>query len=102
VRRYSALGRILEYMPTANYLQQLMATAAPLPGLQGIAAPTLVLQSTGVEFMDRARSRAELARLPNLELIEVDATHWPLTERPGDVRRAIEEWIARLEAATPV
>lgn len=97
VERYSALGLILEHTPLANYLQQLLATAAPLPRLQDIAAPTLVLESSGVDFMDRARFRAELARLPLCELIGIDATHWPLTERPDEVRRAIEEWVERLE-----
>ena len=97
VERYSALGLILEYMPTANYLQQIMATVAPLPRLEAITAPTLVLESAGVDFMDRERSRAELARLPHLELIGIDATHWPLTERPDEVRRAIEDWVGRLE-----
>lgn len=96
VKRYSALGRILEHTPLANYLQQLVATAAPLPALEAVAAPTLVLESAGVDFMDRARFRAELARLPELEVIGVDATHWPLTERPGEVRRAIESWVGRL------
>ena len=98
VKRYSALGLILEYMPTANYLQQLVATAAPLPELEAITVPTLVLESTGVHFQDRARSRAALARLPDLQLIEIDATHWPLTERPDDVRLAVEAWVESLEA----
>jgi pimeloyl-ACP methyl ester carboxylesterase len=101
VRRYSALGRILKYMPTANYLQQLVATVSPLPDLATITVPTLVLESTGVEFMDRSKSRAALARLPRLELIEIDATHWPLTERPDDVRQAIERWIERLDGSPP-
>jgi esterase len=102
VRRYSALGQILKYMPTANYLQQLLATVAPLPPLQAVAAPTLVLQSAGVHFMDRARARAELLGLPQREFIEIDATHWPLTERPDDVRQAIEAWIERLETSGQV
>ena len=97
VRRYSALGLILEYMPTANYVQQIMATAAQLPGLEEITAPTLVLESAGVDFMDRTRSRAELARLPNRVLVEIDATHWPLTERPDDIREAIEAWALQLD-----
>jgi len=97
VRRYSALGPILRYIPTANYVQQIIATAAQLPNLEEIHAPTLVLESAGVEFMDRARSRAELARLPNLELVEIDATHWPLTEKPDEVRDAIDNWALQLD-----
>ena len=99
VRRYSALGLILKHMPTANYLQQLVATAAPLPELEAVTMPTLVLQSTGVDFMDRARSSAALARLPDLELVEINATHWPLTERPDEVRRAVEVWVEGLDAS---
>jgi hypothetical protein len=57
----------------------------------------LVLESAGVDFMDRTLSRAELARLPNMVLVEIDATHWPLTERPDDVREAIEAWARQLE-----
>jgi len=97
VRRYSALGLILEYMPTANYLQQLLASISPLPEPERIAVPTLVLESVGIDIMDRARARAELARLQTSELVTIDATHWPLTERPEEVRRAIESWIDRLE-----
>jgi pimeloyl-ACP methyl ester carboxylesterase len=98
VRRYSALGLILKYMPTANYLQQLVATAAPLPELERITVPTMVLESTGVDFLDRSLSRAALARLPDLELVRIEATHWPLTERPDEVRQAVEAWVGKLEA----
>lgn len=99
VQRYSAMGLIREHMPIANYLQQLVASISPLPELECIAVPTLVLESTGAELMDRARSSAQFARLQALELVEIDATHWPLTERPDEVRRAIENWIERLEPA---
>jgi pimeloyl-ACP methyl ester carboxylesterase len=96
VRRYSAMGLILEHMPIANYLQQLVASISPLPELERINVPTLVLESNGAEIMDRARSRAELSRLQASELVKIEATHWPLTERPEEVRRAIENWIERL------
>ena len=99
VQRYSAMGLIRKHMPIANYLQQLVASISPLPELECIAVPTLVLESTGVELMDRARSSAQFSRLQASELVEIDATHWPLTERPDDVRRAIENWIERLEPA---
>ena len=101
VRRYSALGLILRHMPTANYLQQLVATSAALPELGRITVPVLILESSGVDFMDRDVSRAELARLPNQETLSIDATHWPLTERPVEVRQAIETWIGRLDPPTP-
>ena len=96
VRRYSALGLILRHMPTANYLQQLIATGAPLPDLGSIVVPVLILESTGVDFMDRQISRAELGRLPRHQIVPIEATHWPLTERPDEVRLALEAWIDRL------
>lgn len=99
VQSYSAMGLILEHMPIANYLQQLVASISPLPELERINVPTLVLESTGADIMDRARSRAELTRLQSVELVKIEATHWPLTERPEEVRRAIENWIERLVIA---
>lgn len=99
VQRYSALDHIFRHMPVANYLQQIVATGSPLPRLEAVVAPTLVLESTGVDLMDRPRARAELKRLPNAEFVDIDATHWPLTECPDDVRRAIENWVERLESA---
>jgi pimeloyl-ACP methyl ester carboxylesterase len=96
VRRYSATGLILKHMPIANYLQQLVASISPLPELERIDVPTLVLESIGADNMDRARSRAELTRLQSVELVKIQATHWPLTERPEEVRQAIENWIERL------
>ena len=64
-------------------------TKSELTKLERIAVPTLVLESAGAELMDRTRSSAEFARLPASELVQIDATHWPLTERPDEVRRAI-------------
>ena len=99
VRRYSAVGLILQYMPIANYLQQLVATISPLPRLERITIPTLLLESTGAGAMDPEISRIKLARLPALERVEIDASHWPLTECPDEVRRAIECWAERIERA---
>lgn len=99
VRRYTALGLILRYMPIANYLQQLVATISPLPVLERITVPTLVLESIGAGSVDRETARIELARLPALERVGIEATHWPLTETPAEVRRAIDSWVERLEPA---
>lgn len=99
VRRYSGMGLILRHMPLANYLQQLVATISPLPELERIAVPVLVLESTGAELMDRAGARGELDRIRALERIEIDATHWPLTECPDQVRRAVETWVERIDPA---
>ena len=94
-RRYSVLSVILRHTPTVVYLQQLLTTVAPLPPLEEIAVPVLVLQSTGVTFADPAVNRAEIERLPRVDVVPIDANHWPLTESPVAVREAIETWIAR-------
>lgn len=92
-REYGALGPILRCMPTANYLRQLVATACGLPPLESIATPALVLLSAGITFADPETSRAQAARLPDHDLVEIEANHWPLTEAPREVRQAIEGWI---------
>jgi molybdate transport system permease protein len=82
-------------LPLAVYLQDLveMFRAAPLPRSLGL--PTLALLSTGATFADAAAMRAELAG-PRVALQSIDCHHWPLTERPTEVREAIERWCAGL------
>jgi len=94
-RRYGALGPILRHMPTANYLQQFLATVAPLPDLAAIRCPVLVVLSAGSTVADTAINREEIERFPHGEVATVEANHWPLTEKPDEVRRAIEAWVER-------
>ena len=94
-KRYSALGPILRYEPTANYLQQLVATTAPLPDLTQITVPVQVLLSKGITFADPQVNRRELGRFPDVHFTDIEANHWPLTESPDEVREAIEDWIGR-------
>ena len=42
-------------------------------------------------FADPVRMRDRLAG-PRTTVAEVDCNHWPLTERPVEVREAIERW----------
>jgi pimeloyl-ACP methyl ester carboxylesterase len=92
-RRYGALGPILRHMPTANYLQQLLATVDPLPDLATIRCPVLVVLSAGSTFAETAINREEIERFPRAEVATVAANHWPLSEKPDEVRRAIEAWV---------
>lgn len=95
-RRYGALGPILRYMPTANYLQQLLATISPLPDLKSITCPVLVLLSGGISFANPEINLRRLRDFPHAEITRIDANHWPLTEKPHDVRRQIEQWVEGL------
>lgn len=103
-REYGALGPILRHMPTANYLRQLVATVAPLPPLESIDRPVLVLLSGGITFADLDANRAEAARFPDSETVVLEANHWPLTETPEQVRLEVERWIDErfpVRAASP-
>lgn len=94
-REYRALGPILRYMPTANYLRQVLETVRPLPPLPDIAVPVLVLLSGGTTLASIAQNQREAARFPDCEIVILDANHWPLTETPEAARDAIDEWVSR-------
>ncbi len=100
-RRYGALGPILKHQPVANYLRQVIETVRPLPPLETIRVPVLVLLSGGSTLGDLAVTRAALEQLPDVEIITLEANHWPLTETPEAVRDAIEDWVARRFESTP-
>lgn len=92
-RRYGALGPILSATPVAVYLQQALATFAPLPDLATVRCPVLVMLSAGVTFADARVNRREIERFPRVDVVTIDANHWPLTEKPDEVRRAIDGWV---------
>ncbi|HMS78062.1 MAG TPA: alpha/beta hydrolase [Burkholderiaceae bacterium] len=93
VRRYSAWWADLRTTPTAVYLQDLVEMFRPVPEPDGPTPPTLALLSTAARYADPLRTRARLAGL-GASVTEVACNHWPLTERPVEVREAIERWCA--------
>jgi pimeloyl-ACP methyl ester carboxylesterase len=97
IERYSSTRADLQHVPHAVYLQDLAEMFRPAPLPRELAVPVLALLSTGATFADPAEMRALLAG-PRVTLGAIDCHHWPLTERPLEVRQAIEEWIARLGA----
>lgn len=82
----------LSYIPLANYLQDLLATVQPLPTLEAINQPVLVLMSGGSSLSDRQRNERQIQRMPNATIQIVDCDHWPLTEQPETVRHMIDNW----------
>jgi len=82
----------LSYIPLENYLQDLLAVVQPLPLLETICQPVLVLLSGGSSLSDRRRNELEIRRMPNADIKIVDCDHWPLTERPDVVRDIIDNW----------
>lgn len=96
IREYSSTRADLQHFRTANYLQDLAEMFRPTPALQSIAVPVLALLSSGATFADPQAMARLLATLPDHRLVWIDCHHWPLTERPAEVRLAIERWCAAL------
>lgn len=92
VLHYTAPRDDLRYMPLAHYLQELVEITRPLPPPETLPAPARILLSKGVAFVDTATMRAWASRFPSGEIQPVAAYHWPLTERPIEVRLAIERF----------
>lgn len=96
VDRYSSPWPDLQHFPTANFLQEIMEMVRPLPPLPSIAAPVLVVLSKGATYADPKASHDLIAQFKNATTVVIDAYHWPLTEKPVEVRQAIDAWCARL------
>ncbi len=92
VRHYSSARADLRHVPLAVYLQDLaeMFQSPPLP--QTLGVPVLVLLSTAGTFADPRQTNALLRDSPNVQVHMIDCHHWPLTERPDEIRRTIEAW----------
>ncbi|OGW30063.1 MAG: hypothetical protein A2X56_11045 [Nitrospirae bacterium GWC2_57_13] len=58
--------------------------------------PVLALLSSGTFLNDPERTRRVLYALPDLEVLLLDAHHWIPTERPKEMREAIEQWCLAL------
>jgi pimeloyl-ACP methyl ester carboxylesterase len=90
IRQYSSIRADLRTTATSVYLQDLVEMFRPVPLLPD-PPPTLVLLSTAANFAEPRRMRARLAG-PRTTVVDVACNHWPLTERPVEVREAIERW----------
>jgi len=95
IAQYSSMRADLKHVPLAVYLQDLAEMFAPAPLPRTLGVPVLALLSSGATFADAAAMRAALAG-PNVTVEPIDCQHWPLTERPHEVRQAIERWCGAL------
>lgn len=94
VRRYSSACEDLRHFRTAHYLQELVEMFRPPPPLAAIDVPMLVLACAGGTFAAPALMAQQLAQLPRVQTVTISCQHWPLTEKPHEVRVAIERWCA--------
>lgn len=93
VAQYSSTRADLKHIAHANYLQDMVEMFRALPSLSVIACPVLAMRSTVAGYQDDAVVLWRLREMPRVEVQAIDCHHWPLTERPVDVRTAIERWI---------
>lgn len=96
VRRYSSAREDLRHVPLATYLQDWVELLRPLPRLQAVAAPVLVLRAAHAGFQEAAAVDRRLAEFGRCRVERIDCHHWPVTERPAEVRRWIEYWVEQV------
>lgn len=99
LRRYAVPWHDLRYMPSADYFQEYIQVSRPYPPLSGITVPVLALLSTGRFLSDPRVTRAVLSELPDCRVITLESQHWIPTEKPEEMRRAIEHWCGEIERA---
>ena len=94
--RYGSALEDLKSTPTAVYLSGLLALVEPMPDLRSITTPALALLSSGGRFGDPEITTRRLARLPFCETQTLPARHWIPTERPTEMREAIDAWCSTM------
>ena len=92
---YSSPWEDIKFFPTASFLQELLEMVRPLPPLSSLPMPILALLSTGITYTEPAVTHRILSGHPDMTIVAIDAHHWPLTEKPEQVRAAIERWCER-------
>lgn len=95
-RTYASPFFDLRYMTTAAYLQDIVELWRSVPPIVSIQTPALALVSTGRHFTDPLLVQQVMAAMPRLTLKRIEAMHWIPTERPKEMREAIEQWCGRL------
>lgn len=96
IEQYSSAKADLQYIHSATYLRDLQEVGRATPEAALFTFPTLVIGSSAGTFTDAGKMQAWCERLPNARMRVVQCAHWPMTECPQDVSRAIEEWVDAL------
>lgn len=96
VQRYASPFFDLHFLPTTAYLQCLRELYRPLPPLAEIKTPMLLLFSTGKVFSDPELERGLCEALHDCRTEVLDSHHWIPTEKPSEMRAAIERWCASI------
>jgi len=94
IKHYSSTRADLKHIHTAQYLQDIVELLRPPPEFARLSCPVRVLLSTGATFAGESETRRDYSALANATFATIDCHHWPVTERPDEVRLAIETWVA--------
>ncbi len=94
IKQYSSTRADLKHIHTAQYLQDVVELLRPAPDFARLRCPVRVLLSTGATFAGESATRRDFSALANVSFAAIDCHHWPVTERPDEVRLAIESWVA--------
>lgn len=86
----------LEFIPLATYIQDIIEVVRPVGDIEKITCPVLVLVSRGASMSDVDKNSEIIHRMPNSDIVYIDADHWLLTEKPDEARQVIENWCESL------
>lgn len=101
IKQYSSARADLRHVHLAQYLQDLIELFRPLPELESLSMPVLLLMSSGATFVHAARTAHVIERFAQATTQAIDCHHWPLTEKPVEVREAIEAWVNNSQPLQP-
>jgi esterase len=98
LHRYASPLDDLRSTPVGIYLQSLVAVSRGLPDLGGVRVPILALLAAGGLLGDPAITGRVLAAHPSCRVRRIDAEHWIPTERPDELRQALEGFCGEVAA----
>ena len=93
IKQYSSTRADLKHIHTAQYLQDVVELLRPPPDFARLRCPVRVLLSTGATFASESATRRDFSGLQAVSFATIACHHWPVTERPEEVRLAIESWV---------
>lgn len=95
IKEYSSPWRDLGHIHLAPYMRDLLETGRPSPDIRGLGLPVLVFGSRSGTFTDPAKMARWVEGMPGGAYETVPCVHWPLTECPDEVSRAIADWLGK-------
>lgn len=91
-KRYGSPLHDLRYIPVVSYLQSVRELLRPLPEIININVPKLFIFSSGRLFSESCDINELCKAAVNSETVIIDSYHWVPTEKPAELRGAIEDW----------